>query len=126
MKNGEPYGHGIETCSQCTHPAATDSGARTVTLNNLQFDESVGLRVKFGYPFRGILFDQTGSTSDNGENSWIIPFYNHNSWEDTCQRADDEIAYNGMVCNNEVQVRRVAFHNYRPGNTFRGLDLRIH
>ena len=102
MKDGEPYGHGIETCSQCAHPAATDSGARTVTLNNLYFDQSVGLRVKFGYPFRGILFDQTGSTSDNGENSWITPFYNHNLWEDTCQRADDAIAYNGIVCNNEV------------------------
>ena len=30
-----------------------------------------------------------------------------------------------MVCNNEVQVRRVAFSDYQPENTLRGLDLRI-
>jgi hypothetical protein len=57
-KDDQNFGQALSTCSQCDHPASTDSGARTVTLNNLQYDEdSVGLKVLFGYPGRGILFD---------------------------------------------------------------------
>ena len=102
------FGSALETCSQCDHPASTDSGARTVTLNDLQYpDGSVGLRVRFGYPDRGILFDQTGSTSDFGEDSWILPNFKHNKPEDgddTCLELeiDSPIAEDGMVCNQEV------------------------
>ena len=36
----------IGGCSHCFHPAATDSGARTVTFNNTYFDSSVIQRIK--------------------------------------------------------------------------------
>lgn len=128
FKDGDDnFGSALETCSQCDHPASTDSGARTVTLNDLQFpDDSVGLRVRFGYPDRGILFDETGSTSEFGTGSWILPNFNHNKPEDgddTCIELEGSspIAEDGMLCNDEVQVRRLAFHDYQPSNTFRGL-----
>jgi len=35
------------TCSHCFHPAATDSGARTVTVRNNSFDSSVSLLINY-------------------------------------------------------------------------------
>ena len=35
------------TCSHCFHPAATDSGARTVTVRNNTFDSSVTLLINY-------------------------------------------------------------------------------
>jgi hypothetical protein len=37
----------LGTCSHCFHPAATDSGARTVTLKNLSYDTTVAKRIKY-------------------------------------------------------------------------------
>ena len=36
----------IGGCSHCFHPAATDSGARTVTFKNTYFDSSVTQKIK--------------------------------------------------------------------------------
>ena len=35
------------TCSHCFHPAATDSGARTVTIRNNTFDSTVTLLINY-------------------------------------------------------------------------------
>jgi len=37
----------LGTCSHCFHPAATDSGARTIKLSDLTFDESVTKRIRY-------------------------------------------------------------------------------
>lgn len=37
----------LGTCSHCFHPAATDSGARTITLNNLSYDATVAKRIRY-------------------------------------------------------------------------------
>jgi len=42
-------------CSHCFHPAATDSGARTIFTSGLYFDETtVPKRIWYQYPFNGI------------------------------------------------------------------------
>ena len=42
-------------CSHCFHPAATDSGARTIFTSNLYFDEAtVPKRIWYQYPWNGI------------------------------------------------------------------------
>jgi hypothetical protein len=38
---------GLGTCSHCFHDAATDSGARTITVSDLFFDDSVTKRIKY-------------------------------------------------------------------------------
>ena len=68
---------GLGTCSHCFHPASTDSGARTIRVNNLQMDDSVTLRVSYQYPFRAIFFDETGSLTNLGPNTWHVPYWPH-------------------------------------------------
>ena len=69
---------GLGSCSHCFHPAATDSGARTIRVNNLQFDDAtVTKRVLFGYPERAIFFDETGSLTNLGPNTWVVPYWKH-------------------------------------------------
>lgn len=54
-----------------------------------------------------------------------MPYFNHNSVSEHCSEADESTVQNGMVCDNNVQVRRIAFHDYKPSNSFRGSELRI-
>lgn len=42
---GESAGFG--TCSHCFHPAATDSGARTIRVSNLVFDDTTINRIRY-------------------------------------------------------------------------------
>jgi len=86
-------------------------------VNNLQVDDdTVDRRILYQTPFRAIFADETGSLTNKGENSWAIPFWKH-LVQDEC--TVDEVLMGGIICNNEVQVRRVAFSAYSPGH-FRG------
>jgi hypothetical protein len=57
--NSQPFGAALGTCSHCFHGASTDSGARTVTVRRLSF-ENVQHRIKYQYPRRAIFFDEDG------------------------------------------------------------------
>jgi hypothetical protein len=52
----------LGTCSHCFHDAATDSGARTVRISNLEYN-NVNKRIRYQFPFRGIFLDQDGTTT---------------------------------------------------------------
>jgi hypothetical protein len=57
----------LGSCSHCSHPAATDSGARTTTFSNLYFDDStVPRRILYGYPFMAIFLDLDGTLTGLG------------------------------------------------------------
>ena len=120
-KDGEAFGAALGTCSHCFHAAATDSGARTVTLEDLDFDASVVARIRYQYPFRAIFHDKTGSLT-GVEGGWATPYWKH---LEQAECTVDALTYDGIICDNTVQVRRVAFHGYQPSNVFRGMDLRI-
>jgi len=51
----------LGTCSHCFHPAATDSGARTVRTTGLGFDNTVTKRIRYQSPWRAIFHDLDGS-----------------------------------------------------------------
>lgn len=57
----------LGSCSHCFHPAATDSGARTVTFSGLYFHPtSVTKKIRYQYPFRDIYYDLDGSLTGKG------------------------------------------------------------
>jgi hypothetical protein len=62
--DGEAWGAALGTCSHCFHGAATDSGARTVTVRELKFADSVQKRISYQYPYRAIFYDADGSLTD--------------------------------------------------------------
>ena len=67
----------LGTCSHCWHDNNTDSGARTITVSDLYFDETVAKRVLYTTPWRTIFFDKTGGLTNFGTNSWFVPFWKH-------------------------------------------------
>jgi len=101
----------IGSCSHCFHSAATDSGARTVTFSNLQFDSSVTKKIQYQYPFKDIFYDLDGTLTGLGAKSWATPYFAFNE-QPECQV--DLAIYDGLLCNSSVQVRRIAFHKYAP------------
>lgn len=112
----------LGTCSHCFHPAATDSGARTITLNNLSYDTTVAKRIKYQYPFKAIFYDLDGSTTNKGPNTWATFDYPHHM-QPECTL--DKAVFDGVTCDSTVQVRRLAFHAATPGSLFSGMALKI-
>ena len=69
----------IGTCSKCFFGQTTDSGARTITLSNLTFDDgTVSRRINYQYPLRAIIHDLDGSLTNLGGESWATPYRPHN------------------------------------------------
>ena len=100
----------IGTCSHCFHPAATDSGARTISTKNLYFDpDTVIKKIRYQFPFLDIIKDLDGTLTNKGPNSWAMGYKKHNSWPE-CEYLKD--VFDGHVCDNSHQVRRLAFHDY--------------
>jgi len=112
----------LGTCSHCFHPAATDSGARTVRVSDLWFDDaSVTKRIFYQYPWRAIFLDLTGSLTNLGPNTWATPYWKHNE-QPECTVNDP--LFNGLICDSSIQVRRIAFHAGVPSHFF-GMPLKI-
>ena len=68
---------GLGSCSHCFHPAATDSGARTVRMSGLVFDASVTKKIKYQEPFKAIFLDEDGSLTGKGAGTWATPYYKY-------------------------------------------------
>jgi len=107
----------LGTCSHCFHSASTDSGARTVTTRNLLLDSTVTRKIKYQYPQRGIFHDEDGTLTGKGADTYATANHLHVQQENECEL--DEVAFDGVVCEPGVQVRRVAFYGYAPSH-FRG------
>ena len=111
---------GMSTCSHCWHDNNTDSGARTVTVEDLFFDSAtVPKIVKYGTPFRTIFFDKTGGMTGKGTNTWFLPYFKHLLVKE-CENAESK---GGILCDSSVQVRRIAMHGL-PSNFF-GMRMKI-
>jgi len=110
-------------CSHCFHPAATDSGARTYRISKMEYNNTPR-RVRYQLPFRGIFLDQDGSTTEKGPNTWMTFDYEWNR-QPECFFDDDTLTkYNGVVCDNTVQVRRLSF-KAAPDYLFYGMAIKI-
>jgi hypothetical protein len=64
------------TCSHCFHDAATDSGARTVNVKNLTFDDAtVPRRIDWEIPYKDIFYDMDGTFTNSLPGSWVVPYW---------------------------------------------------
>jgi hypothetical protein len=89
----------LSSCSHCFHPAATDSGARTIRFSNLSFDSSVQRIANYQYPWRAIFLDEDGSLTGKGPMSWATPYYAHHN-QTECEY--NETYYGGVFCDPSV------------------------
>lgn len=103
------------SCSHCFHPASTDEGARTFKTSGLSFDaNTMPRKIRWGYPNKAVIEDLDGTLTGLGANSWATPYFAHHLWSGECFNLTDE--YDGVTCNNNVQVRVVKFGSFSPGN----------
>ena len=112
----------LGTCSHCFHPAATDSGARTVTVKNLWFDTSVTRRIWYQFPYHAIFHDLTGTLTNKGPDSWAMGYVRSNSWPECTV---DFAVYDGHVCDSSHKVRRLAFHDFKNKLVLEGMTMYI-
>lgn len=114
----------LGSCSHCYHPQATDSGARTIHTRNLTFDATVERRIKYGYPYKAIFRDHDGTLTGKGANSYASFFQYHlMTAGGECEHLAEE--YNGVTCDNSVQIKRVAFFGAAPASKMMGMGFRI-
>ena len=114
----------LGSCSHCYHPQATDSGARTIHTRNLTFDATVERRIKYGYPYKAIFRDHDGTLTGKGPNSYASFFQYHlMTAGGECEHLEYE--YNGVTCDNSVQIKRVAFFGAAPASKMMGMGFRI-
>lgn len=116
------FAAGLGSCSHCFHPAATDSGSRTVTFSGLAFDDTVTRKIKYQFPHKAIYYDLDGTLTGKGAKSWAASYFQHLE-QPECEWLEDE--YNGVTCDNTVQVRRIAFHNTLPSGLMSGMGLKL-
>jgi len=109
----------IGTCSHCEGPA-TDSSGRTYFTKNLYFTDSTQ-RVKFDTPFKEIIYDEDG-TLGSSTHRWIVHYYEH---LDVPECTRNEAVYNGLLCNNDIVIRRIVMHNPKPYDSLKYLPMKI-
>jgi len=112
----------LGTCSHCFSAPSTDSGGRTLTVKNLQFDASTTIKIRYQEPWREILLDLDGSLTGLGAKSWATAYWKHNEVPE-CKV--NMAVYDGLLCNPTVQVRRIVYQNQVPEYTFRLMDLKV-
>ena len=107
-------------CSHCESSPATDSGARTAFVEKVFYSSSFkGRKIQYNIPLRGIFRDLDGTMT--GQIGWATAYFPHNDVPE-CTR--DETNFNGLICTNAVQVRRIVFYEYSP-NLFDGVPMYI-
>jgi len=86
-------------CSHCFGPTQ-DSGARTFKTQGLVFDEeTVPRKVRYQFPYAGIIHDLDGSLTGKGANSFASAYFRHLE-VDECE-VDKEV-YDGVLCDDTV------------------------
>lgn len=108
------------TCSHC-FGNEPDSGARTIRTANLTFI-NVTKRINWQYPKKAIFFDEDGSLTDKGPNTWVTPYQRYNNWSECTV---NETMFTGHVCDSTVQVRRIVFTGAQPSAQLNGKVLKI-
>lgn len=88
----------------------------------MSFDSSVQRIANYQLPWRAIFLDEDGTLTGKGQGSWATPYYPHHNHTE-CEH--NETYYGGVVCDNTVQVRRIAFWNAKPAALFRGMGFKV-
>lgn len=71
---------------------------------------------------KGIIHDKDGSLTNLGPNTYASAYFKH--LEQPECRVDKDV-YDGVICDNTVQIRRVSFYAAAPANTFYGMSMYV-
>jgi len=103
----------LGTCSHCFHGDASAAGSMTYTVSNLHFGENVPKRILWCDPWREIIHDLDGSLTGLGVESYAMGTAEPHMYVPECTESLE--MHDGMICDGtNVQVRKIAFHQYVP------------
>lgn len=92
----------------------------------MKFDDAtVPRRIIYQTPYRAIYYDLDGTLTGKGAKSWATPYYLHHEQPGCTFDTATRTKYNGIVCDNTVEIRRVAFHAMTPTDRFNNMGLKI-
>jgi hypothetical protein len=113
----------FSSCSRCeVSSASTDSDGRTTYFKNIKPDGTQLMNIKWAQPRRAIFRDLDGSLTGSSTPAWVCPYYVHNLVKE-CKR--DPKFDDGTICDDTVQIRRVAFYEAVPSDNFRGQPMKV-
>ena len=104
-----------------------DTDADTVRFAGLEFDDAtVPQRIAWTTYRKGIFHDLDGSLTGLGADTWATPLWEHNQWNETtgdmaCTYVEE--AYDGLICDDTVNVRKILF--YSPAGDIQGRLLKL-
>jgi len=103
----------ITTCSHCDFPNVGNHGAKRNQLTNITWT-NVQNRLRWGYPFYGILEDVDGSLTGFGAGTFVSKTWPHNSVPGLCEEDadwDDALVCKASLASSPSQgkIRRFAF-----------------
>ena len=114
----------FHSCSVCNHFKMTVSGAVTGYINNVKF-YNVQKKVRWTSLKNEIYMDMDGSLTETGERKYISGFFPHMVNKD-CHR-DQTIKFNdSIICNSNVQIRRILFTGLSPFDLFKYKEIKVY
>ena len=113
----------FRSCSVCFRIRKTVSGATTGFINNVKF-YNVEKRVSWQSLKNDIYLDMDGSLTGLNKKTWISAFFPH-LINDDCHR-DQTVKFNdSIICNSNVQIRRILFTGLQPNDNFMYKDIKV-
>jgi plastocyanin len=109
----------LSSCAGCCSPISPKQGGYTVRYERLKFENSP-MKTKWTCPYKQIHYDLDGTLTGHAGGT-ALPYYKYNEWEGHCKK--DELdgvegnysaGYPGMVCNENVRVRRLQIWDEQP------------
>jgi parallel beta-helix repeat protein len=111
----------IGTCSHCEGPG-TDSSGRTYFFKELYFGSNTTQKVKFDTPFKEIIYDEDGSLTESNTHRWVVRNFKHLMVDECTEQIS---THDGLICSNDIKIRRIVFHHGEPYNNMKYLPIKI-
>jgi len=88
-------------------------------------EETVTNRIRYDFPWRHIIHDIDGTTTDQGPGSWATAYYKHLEQPGCLFDEATQAKYGGIVCDSRNQIRKLAFSGMNKSHVFRNQGLRV-
>lgn len=106
----------LSGCAGCCSANSMRQGAYTYRFERLWWENSP-MKTRWTCPYKQIFLDLDGSLTGYVGGT-AMPFYKFNEWDGHCTRSNSSYSLGwgagGMVCNENVRVRRLQINGHHP------------
>jgi len=77
-------------------------------------------KIRYQFPWKAIFLDLDGTLTGKGANTWATPYYKYHEQPECEFDANTRDVWDGVICDNSIEVRRIAFYGKTPSANFAG------